>query len=113
MLRPHRNPVPREMFDPSDARHLASFDVFIRTGNWGDVQFFPVLPYDDVPMTVLMAFAEHQRQVKREDKEQRSQRFELEKPQLIRTTAPSAAALSAAAQARIASGNAILQRASS
>ena len=111
MLRPHRNPVPREVFDPSNARHLASFDVFIQTGNWGDVQFFPVLPYDDVPMTVLMAFAEYQRQVKREDKEARNVRFQLEKPELIRIGAPSVAAERAASQARIASGNAILQRA--
>lgn len=67
--------VQRETFDPTNAAHLESFDTFIKTGNWGDIQFYVELPYNEVPMTVLMKYVEHQRQVKRETEDARSQRF--------------------------------------
>jgi hypothetical protein len=58
--------IVREVFDPTSREHVLSFDVFLKTGNWGDVQFYPELPYVEVPMTVLMKFAEYHRDVQRE-----------------------------------------------
>jgi len=83
MLTPPRTPVPREFFDPTNERHLASMDAFIKTGNWGNVQFYPELPYAEVPMTVLMKHAEHVRGIKRETEEARQARLSSEKPNLI------------------------------
>lgn len=49
----------RAFFDATDPEHCASLRQFIKTGNWGEVQFFPEFPFTDVPMTVLMKFAGH------------------------------------------------------
>lgn len=65
----------REMFDPSNADHLASFRVFLQTGNWGEVHFFAELPYVDVPTTVLMKHAAHVMGVSRETEADRQARF--------------------------------------
>lgn len=61
-----RHTVNRVSFDPSSESHLDSFDMFLRTGNWGDIQFFCEHPYTDVPMTVLMKFAMYKQSVQRE-----------------------------------------------
>lgn len=49
----------REFFDPANPVHLASLKSFVNTGNWGEVQFYPELPYTNVPMTVFTKFAKH------------------------------------------------------
>jgi hypothetical protein len=67
--------VEREAFDPLNPVHIESLEVFIRTGNWGSVQFYTELPYTDVPMTVLMKFAQHHLGVVRESAEERSERL--------------------------------------
>ena len=61
-----RASVNRAFFDPTNKKHLESFDTFLKTGNWGSVQFFCEQPYTDVPMTVLMKFAMHKQKVQRE-----------------------------------------------
>ena len=111
MLRPPRNPVPREHFDPTSQVHLDSFDVFLKTGNWGAVQFFPELPYSDVPMTVLMKYAQHQQGVVRESDRERNERWTTEKPHLVRIHFPSRAEEEAETKARIERGNALLKKA--
>ncbi len=58
--------VQRETFDPSDGRHIESFRTFLETGNWGEIQFHVEAPYTDVPMTVLMKFAQYTEGVSRE-----------------------------------------------
>ena len=67
--------VPRETFDPTNPLHIESFKHFVRTGNWGDVQFFTELPYIEVPMTVLMKFAMHALQVERESTDEKTKRL--------------------------------------
>ena len=67
--------VNRTFFDPSLQSHLDSFDVFLRTGNWGDVQFYCEHPYTDVPMTVLMKFAMYEQGVQRESVAERTERL--------------------------------------
>lgn len=47
----------RTYFDPANKLHCASLKVYLETGSWGDVQFFPEYPYTDVPTTVLAKFA--------------------------------------------------------
>jgi hypothetical protein len=75
--------IQRERFDPKNDKHLESLEVFIRTGNWGTIQFFPELPYNEVPMTVLMKYAEHMSGVTRESSVERNDRLS-EVPGLIR-----------------------------
>lgn len=48
--------VQREYFNPELARHVESLRVFLATGNWGDVQFYPEVPFIEVPMTVMMKY---------------------------------------------------------
>lgn len=67
--------VRREKFDPANEEHLASFKIFIETGNWGDVQFHAELPFIEVPMTVLMKFAGHHLNAKRESASQAAKRI--------------------------------------
>ena len=67
--------IRREHFDPANVEHLASFDTFIRTGNWGDVQFFAEAPYTEVPITVLTKFALDRRNLKRESSDEQAQRL--------------------------------------
>lgn len=83
-LTPPRCLVAREFFDPTNPKHLVSMDTFIRTGNWGDVQFYPELPYIEVPMTVLMKYVSHSRGVSRETDEEREARLS-QKAELLRT----------------------------
>lgn len=67
--------VKREYFDPANPEHVESFKCFISTGNWGDVQFHAELPYIEVPITVLMKFALHQLNTKRETGDERDMRL--------------------------------------
>ena len=65
-----RASVNRQHFDPSNPEHLASLRTFIRTGNWGPVQFYCEFPFTDVPMTVLMKHASHVLGVQRQTDEE-------------------------------------------
>lgn len=67
--------VNRTFFDATSDAHLESFRVFLRTGNWGNVQFYCEHPYTDVPMTVLMKYAMHQEGVQRETATERALRL--------------------------------------
>lgn len=67
--------VRREFFDPTNQAHLSSLEHFVRTGNWGDVQFYCEHPFTDVPMTVLMKFAGHGLSTVRETVEERNARI--------------------------------------
>ena len=69
--------VHRTFFDPTDTQHVASLAMFLRTGNWGAVQFYCEHPYTDVPMTVLMKFACFQLQAKRETLADRQARLSV------------------------------------
>ena len=60
-----RGSVNRQHFDPTNPEHLESLKTFVKTGNWGKVQFFCEYPFSDVPMTVLMKFAGHHLQASR------------------------------------------------
>jgi hypothetical protein len=51
--------VNREIFDPTNATHLLSLKIFLATGNWGDVQFYPEAPFTEAPATVLTTYARH------------------------------------------------------
>lgn len=75
--------INRAKFDPTNPTHLESFKIFLRTGNWGDIQFYSELPYIEVPMTVLMKYAEHKTGVNRESAIERSERLNS-KPNLKR-----------------------------
>jgi hypothetical protein len=70
-----RSGANRTFFDPSLESHLESFRTFLRTGNWGDVQFYCEHPYTDVPMTVLMKAAMYTEGVVRETAIERSERL--------------------------------------
>lgn len=65
----------RQYFDPMNVQHLESLQHFIRTGNWGDVQFFREFPFSDVPMTVLMKYAGHLLNATRETDIERASRI--------------------------------------
>lgn len=60
-----RASVNRQHFDPANAEHIESLKAFIRTGNWGTVQFYCEFPFTDVPMTVLMKYTSYLLNVKR------------------------------------------------
>lgn len=49
--------VYREEFDVNNKEHLLSLDTFLKTGNWGKIQFFAEAPYVTVPETVLRKIA--------------------------------------------------------
>ena len=51
------NRVRREEFDPTNKEHLNSYLTYLKTGNWGSVQFFCEFPYVTVPETVLRKYA--------------------------------------------------------
>jgi hypothetical protein len=51
--------VNREIFDPTNEAHLLSLKVFLATGNWGDVQFYPEAPFTEAPATVMTKYARH------------------------------------------------------
>jgi len=67
--------IERVCFDPTDPTHLESLDVYLKTGNWGAVQFFPELPFVEVPITVLTKFALHVRKVSLETDSERRARM--------------------------------------
>lgn len=69
-----RHSVNRVVFNPEDQQHVDSLKAFLRTGNWGDFQFYCESPYTDVPMTVLMAFAQYELNVTRETTAERNAR---------------------------------------
>lgn len=75
-----RASVNRTFFDPTNQEHIDSFNVFLKTGNWGDVQFYCEHPYSDVPMTVLMKFASHTQGVQRESTLERTVRMAAKFP---------------------------------
>jgi hypothetical protein len=49
--------IRRENFDPAKREHRESLDEFLKTGNWGKIQFFVEMPYATVPETVLRKMA--------------------------------------------------------
>ena len=49
--------VTRVEFDPTDSDHRDSLSEFLETGNWGKIQFYPEVPYLNVPETVLRKIA--------------------------------------------------------
>lgn len=51
--------VYREIFDPTNLRHLESYKHYIETGNWLKIQFFMEAPHTTVPATVFAKFALH------------------------------------------------------
>ena len=51
--------VRREVFNPKLKRHVDSLKIFLRTGSWGDVKFYPELPYVEVPMSVMVKYLRH------------------------------------------------------
>lgn len=51
--------VNREIFDPTNEAHIESFKIFLRAGNWGDIQFYPEVPYTEAPATVMAKFSRH------------------------------------------------------
>lgn len=51
--------VNREIFDPTNEAHIESFKIFLRTGNWGDIQFYPEVPYTEAPATVMAKYSRH------------------------------------------------------
>jgi hypothetical protein len=78
--------VSREIFDPTNQEHMESFKTFLRTGNWGEVQFWPELPYIEVPMTVMMKYVLHTLQLKPETAAERATRIAA-KPNLVTNAA--------------------------
>ena len=79
----------REYFDPSNQAHLDSMDVFLRTGNWGAVQFYPELPFIEVPATVLAKYTMFIRGVQRENADEHAARLSA-KPLVVPTPPESA-----------------------
>lgn len=67
--------VKREKFDPTNQAHLDSLAAYLRTGNWGDIQFYPELPFIEVPITVLTKFAMHHLKAKPESAIERDARL--------------------------------------
>lgn len=67
--------VERQYFDPTNPKHLESMDTFLKTGNWGEVQFYAELPFVEVPITVLTKFAMYERGVSIETPEERAVRM--------------------------------------
>lgn len=51
--------LPREVFDPKNRAHLESYEIFLKTGNWGEVKFHIEYPYVSVVETVMRKFALH------------------------------------------------------
>jgi hypothetical protein len=49
----HELQMNRQIFDPRIAEHVESLKTFLRTGNWGDVQFHCELPFNNVPACVM------------------------------------------------------------
>jgi hypothetical protein len=67
--------VNREVFDPTNPEHIASFKTFLATNTWGDVQFYPEAPYTEAPATVMAKYARHSLAVELETDEVREARM--------------------------------------
>ena len=67
--------VNRTIFDPTNPEHVESFKTFLRTGNWGDVQFYPEIPFIEVPMTVMTKYCRHVLSVTAESAAERAERL--------------------------------------
>jgi hypothetical protein len=67
--------VNREIFDPTNEAHVESFKVFLSTGSWGELQFYPEAPYTEAPATVMSKFSRHVLQVEVESDEVRAERL--------------------------------------
>lgn len=78
--------IAREYFDPTNPAHLESLDVYLKTGNWGAVQFYAELPFVEVPVTVLTKFAMYERGVRAETQTERAGR--LATKTLVKEPAP-------------------------
>lgn len=99
--------VKREKFDPTNAAHLESLTAYLRTGNWGDIQFYPELPFIEVPITVLTKFAAHHLKAVPETIMERDAR--LATKNLVQPQRPMTGAQSRAAnEARMAEANRIM-----
>ena len=72
-----RAKINRVLFDPANPAHLKSFESFLRTGNWGEIQFIAEPPYTDVPMYVLMTFAKYKLKVQRETAVEQEARLDV------------------------------------
>lgn len=99
-----QDPVRREIFNPENQIHIDSFKTFLRTGNWGDVQFYCEVPYEDVPATVMMKFAEFELNVVRETAKETQDRLSA-KTDLIRAVPLTAAQEADEKRARLAETN--------
>lgn len=75
--------VNRQIFDPANEQHVDSLRHYLRTGNWGDIQFYEEVPFVEVPATVLTKYAQHMLSVTRETQQEREQR-QSQNPKLIR-----------------------------
>lgn len=66
--------INRQIFDPANQQHIDSLRHYLRTGNWGDIQFYEEVPFVEVPATVLTKYAEYMLGVTRETQQEREQR---------------------------------------
>jgi hypothetical protein len=69
--------VERVVYDPSNEAHNDSLDTYLVSGNWGKIQFFPELPFSEVPITVLTKYARYMRDVRAETKDERKKLMAL------------------------------------
>ena len=67
--------VRREVFDPTNEEHVASFKVYLATGGWGEIQFYPEDPFNEAPATVMTKFARHALSVTAETTAERGERL--------------------------------------
>lgn len=67
--------VTRQIFDPENEQHIDSLKHYLRTGNWGEIQFYAELPFIEVPATVITKYTEHTLNVKRETARERDARL--------------------------------------
>jgi hypothetical protein len=64
--------VNREIFDPTNPEHVLSLKIFLATGNWGAVQFYPEAPFTEAPATVLTKYARYVLSVEVQTDEERA-----------------------------------------
>lgn len=67
--------INRQIFNPADESHVNSLKEYLRTGNWGDVQFYAELPFVEVPITVITKYAQHQLSVTPETTQEKDARM--------------------------------------
>lgn len=68
--------IRREIFDPKNKEHVDSLKIYLRTGNWGEVQFYAELPYIEVPVTVMRKYLAHTLKVVPETMEETAARLQ-------------------------------------